>query len=290
MPDPDALLSKYTGASQQSMLGAPFSLQATMPASSNKFSDSSPIYLGTTGKRINPQQPPTARTVTADQARSEPLRWMNEEPATLQKFVNSGILNKVPGFKPGMGLPEIMSAWDDLLKSSWMINKYMPGGTGKQFTPWDVLNSYANDNSNFGTVRRGDWMYDVATGEKVKYVGPKSKTRTDRKVDLSNPEDVRAIATNALAELLGRAPSPEELAQFRSSINAFERNNPLIQTTTETFNDMGEVVSTSTKQEGGVSQEARALLVSDTAKKGPEYAKFQSGTTYWNALVQMMGG
>lgn len=269
-------------------------------ASGNKYGDSSQIYLGTKslikeagGKAGQGQFERRTGTgpnyVTAQEARGLPLQWMQNDPETLKKFVNTGVLNKIPGFDVGMGMPEIMSAWDDLLKASWAMNKYA-AQSGKEFTPWDVMNSYSNESGKFGTVKRGDWLYDIATNEKIKYVGPKTKTSSQKKVDLSSTEDVRAIATNALAELLGRAPTQEELGQFRSSINALEEKNPLMATTTETLNDMGEVVSTETKQTGGLSAEARAMAVSDEAKQKPEYAKYQSGTTYWGALMQMMGG
>lgn len=297
MPDPDALLSKYTGTSQQQALGSPFSVMAT---SSGKFSDQSTVYLpGNKYITKTPNRFDTSiekgssggrNTVLAGQAKSMPLSWMQNDPETLKQFVNTGILNKVPGFDVGMGMPEIMKAWENLIEQSWMMNKYMPGGEDKKLTPWDVLNSYSNSKMNFGSVRRGDWLYDIATGEKLKYVGPKSKTTTQKKVDLSSAEDVRAIATNALAELLGRAPTAEEMAKFKSSINALEEKNPITATTTETLNDMGEVISTSTRQEGGLSAEARGLAVSGEVKKGPEYGKFQSGTTYWGALMQMLGG
>lgn len=286
MPIDDDEFLRWTGAGQNQATGTP---GLGLGLGGGAFNDGSKIYLPGQGGPV-PGIPQNRNFVTAGQAKSLPLSWMQSDPETLKKFVNTGILNKVPGFDVGMGLPEIQKAWENLLEQSWAMNKYMPGDESKKLTPWDVLNSYSNTKMNFGTVKRGDWMYDVATGEKVKYVGPKSKTSTQKKIDLSSAEDVRAIATNALAEILGRAPNAEELAQFRTSINAFEEKNPLMATTTETLNDMGEVVATDTKQSGGVSTEARGLLISDTAKKGPEYAKFQSGTTYWNALMQMMGG
>jgi hypothetical protein len=154
----------------------------------------------------------------------------------------------------------------------------------------DVLNTYSNQGLNLGTVRKGDWEYDIATGEKIRYVGPKTKTTTQSKVDLSSPEDVRAITTQMLTELLGRAPTDAEVAKFKTSINSLEKANPTKATITETLNDMGEVVNTATTTSGGVSNDARGLLVSDEAKKGPEYGKYQSGTTYWNAMMQMLGG
>lgn len=303
MADPD-YLAQFGGASQQSVLGGTTSLGLPLTGNTSKFAGNSLIYMPglkpstlaatrsqtfDVGRNANNRQG-ERNTMTADEARREPLRWMQEDPESLKKFVNSGILNKVPGFDVGMGMPEIMQAWDKLLEDSWMMNKYMPGGDDKKFTPWDVLNSYSNQSGKFGTIRRGDWEYDVATGEKVKYVGPKTKTTTEKRVDLSSAEDVKAITTNALSQLLGRAPTAAEMATYRTTINNLEQQNPTSATTTQTLNDMGEVVNTDTKTSGGLSAEARAQAVASGAKQGPEYGKFQSGTTYWGALMQMLGG
>ena len=296
-------LAQYGGVSSQGLLGGSSPTQGPgIPglgtAASNKFGDNSLVYMpgkafkaGTYGDDWQGRGTNQGRNmVKAGEARQEPLRWAQSDPETLKKFVNSGVLNKVPGFDVGMGMPEIMQAWDKLMEDAWMMNKYMPGGEDKKLTPWDVLNSYGNGAGKFGTVKRGDWLYDIATGEKIKYVGPKSKTQTNKRVDLSSVEDVRAITTNALSELLGRAPTAEELGRFRATINALEESNPVTATTTQTLDDMGEVVDTQTRQEGGLSAEARAAAITDDTKSTPEFAKYQSGTTYWGALVQMLGG
>lgn len=229
-----------------------------------------------------------SNSMSYDQARGLPLSWLSSNPNKLRDFVNMGVLRKIPGFNVNMGMPEILSAWDDMLLASWGINK--AGGGGKTWSPWDVMNSYSNSGMNFGTVRRGDWLYDVGTGEKVKYVGPKSKTTTQKRIDLSSPEDVKALTTQMLSELLGRAPTAEELGKYKSAINAYEQSNPMIATTTETLNDMGEVVSTSTKTEGGASEAAKSMVVTEQAKQGPEYGKYQSGTMYWGAMMDLLGG
>jgi hypothetical protein len=49
-------------------------------------------------------------------------------------------------------------------------------------------------------------------------------------------------------------------------------------------------VAQSSKTTGGASAAARGTLVEDAAKKGPEYGKFQSATTYFDAMMQMIGG
>ena len=222
--------------------------------------------------------------VNYDQAVLAPLGWNSDQ---LSRFVNNGIMRKVAGFDVGMGMPEIISAWDDLVKSSIFFTQK---AGGKMWTPWDVMNSYSDSANKFGTVRKGDWEYDVATGEKVRYVGPKSKTQTDTRVDLSSAEDVKAITTDVLTRTLGRAPTAAEVAQYKATINAQEQANPTITTQTQTLNDMGEVTATKTNTSGGVSAAAKAQLATDKSKQGPEYGKYQSGTTYYNAMMQMITG
>lgn len=216
-----------------------------------------------------------------DSAKMMPLGWDEKQK---NEFISKGILYKIPGFSADMGMPEVMSVWDDLIKTSAAFS-----ASGENWSPWDVMDSYKKK-QNFGTIRRGDWLYDAASGEKVKYVGPKTKTTTDKRVDLSSPEDVKALTTQMLTELLGRAPSVEELAKYRASINGYENANPEVTTTTSTLDDMGEVVSQSSKTTGGASQAAIGGLVEEGAKQGPEYGKFQSATTYFNAMMQMITG
>lgn len=219
--------------------------------------------------------------VSYEKAQTMPLSWSDKEKAN---FVNKGILYKMPGFSSNMGMPEIMDAWDDLAKMSqaWSAK-------GQNWSPWDIMDTYKTD-GKFGTVRRGDWLYDAATGEKMKYVGPRSKTTTSKNVNLSSPEDVKALTTQMLSELLGRSPTTEELAKYRAAINGYEEKNPEVTTTTSTLDEQGEVTAQSSKTTGGASQAALGGLVSDSAKIGPEYGKYQSGTTYYDAMMQMITG
>lgn len=223
------------------------------------------------------------------EARIMPRDW---DEKTLKEFVNKGILNKIPGFGVDMGMPEILSAWDEMVKTSYELNQ---GDPKKKWTPWDVLNSYSDQAGKFGTERKGEWVYDIATGKPVKYVGPTSKTRTSRNVNLTSPEDVRALALQAMREALGRAPTTEEVAQFRSAINAMETASPEVTSTTVQLKpnlETGTVeeVSSSSTTSGGVSQAAMEGVISQAAESGPEYGKYQAGTTYFNALMGMMGG
>lgn len=226
-----------------------------------------------------------------DRAILQPLQWNDDKR---RQFVNQGVLNHVPGFDVNMGMPEIQAAWQALVETSMLYNSQAKGDE-KKWTPFDVLSTYENASGRYGTVREGDWVYDVATGERIRYVGPKTKTTTSRDVDLSSPEDVNALVLQSLRELLGRAPNDKELAQFRSSINSLERGRPTVTTTVQQLQpdlETGEVNVTSqdTTTKGGVSDTARAMLVQEDVIGGKEYAKYQSGTTYFNAMMQMLSG
>lgn len=221
-----------------------------------------------------------------------PTQWGENQ---LKQFVNQGILNKVPGFDVGMGMPDIQNAWQSMVKASIVFNQGLKPGQ-QPWTPYDVMNSYASGKKGqFGTKREGDWVYDVATGERIKYVGPTSKTTTSKHVDLSSPEDVQALTTQVLRQALGRAPTAKELARFKSTITGYEKANPTVTTTTQQLSpDLASgqvsVTSESSTTSGGVSDAARAALVQNPTEKTEEYGKYQGATTYFGALMQMMGG
>jgi hypothetical protein len=226
-----------------------------------------------------------------DDAILAPLNWSDDER---RQFVNQGVLNKAPGFNVNMGMPEIQAAWQALVDTSMLYNSRLKAGE-QRWTPQDVLGTYENAAGRYGEVREGDWVYDVATGERIRYVGPKSKTVTSKNIDLSSPEDVNALVLQSLRELLGRAPTDKELAQFRGTINNLERSRPQVTTTVQQLSpnkETGEVSVTSEESTttGGVSDTARAMLVQEDVLGTKEYAKYQGGTTYFNAMMAMLSG
>lgn len=233
-----------------------------------------------------------ANYATYQDAILAPTRWWTQDQ--LREFVNKGIVNKVPGFEVGMGMPQIQSAWQNLVQSSILFNQGLKEGQ-KPWSPDDVMDSWSNTKGKYGTQRQGDWVFDVATGERIKYVGPTSRTTTNKQVDLSSPEEVQALVTQVLREALGRAPNAKELAKFKATIAGYEKANPEVTTTTQQLTpnlSTGEVnvTSQSSTTSGGVSDAARAALVQDPTMNTDEYGKFQGGTTYFNALLAMVGG
>lgn len=232
--------------------------------------------------------------MTYDAARILPTGW---GPERIKQFVNRGIMYGIPGFDVGMGMPEIVSAWDELVKASAIFS-----AGGKKWTPWDVMETYGGKEGKFGTMTKGDWVYDVATGERLKYVGKTTRKTTSEQVDLSSPEEVQALVTQVLREALGRAPNEKELARFKATISGFEKEHPLVTEVTETATAesieaarlSGGDVFTGAQQKsvtsGGVTDAARAALVQAPTEETKEYGKYQAGTTYWDAMMQMIGG
>jgi hypothetical protein len=297
-----SILNQY-GVSVQGGSIAPPLLAASIPGNTS----SGQVFMGSTKKKttrliqeIGPDgrriSVPATGTETSDdyisleEARNLPAIWAREDPGKLRDFVNKGIIAKIPGFDSDMGLPEIMSKWDDFVSVSMELGK-----TGQKWSPWDVMDTYGNTKGKFGTERRGDFVYDVATGQAVKYVGPKTKTTKQTQVNLSSAEDVKAIAIQALREALGRAPTTEEVAKFKSTINALEKATPEVTTTTSELKPnlaTGEVetVSQSATTSGGVSQAAIQETIMGQVEGTDEAGKYQAGTTYFNALLGLLGG
>lgn len=250
------------------------------------------VYVGGKGRQAN--YTPYSDAILA------PTRWWTQDQ--LKQFVNKGILNKVPGFEVGMGMPQIQSAWQNLVQSSILFNQNLKPGE-KAWTPDDVMDSWSSSKGKYGTQQQGDWIFDVATGERIKYVGPRTKTSKATQVNLSSPEEVQALVTQTLQQALGRAPTAKELANFKSTISGYEQAHPQVATTTTTLSDEdiaraqasgGDVWSQasqqSTQTSGGASDAARAQLVQGEAQGTPEYGKYQAGTTYFNALLSLVGG
>jgi hypothetical protein len=257
-------------------------------------SPTSLVYLGPNTKGTRPPTGPYAPGYTAPYTGANGGTWaeLANAPTTwdakeLKSFINKGIVYKIPGFSTDMGMPEAVDAWQKLMMSAQQFSQ-----SGTDWSPYDVMESYNKAPGAFGTIKSpdGDWLLDARTGDRIKYIGPRSKTTTEKRIDLSSAEDVRALTTQMLTELLGRAPSPEEMSKYRTAMGSFEQAHPSVATTTTTINEKGEAVGSNTTTSGGVTQEGRAQLISEQAKQGPEYGKFQGATTYFNAMMQMLGG
>lgn len=141
---------------------------------------------------------------------------------------------------------------------------------GNRLTPWDVL---AKD-----MEQREAYMKT-----------PRTVTQTSRSYDMSTREDAHAIFLQAAQSLLGRDPTKAETSAFQKALNAYEEANPTITTTTTDY--LGdEVTGQTSTTKGGVKEGARQLMAMEDIKRDPEYGAYQAATTYFDAMMQMIGG
>lgn len=147
---------------------------------------------------------------------------------------------------------------------------YYKAGRGQRLTPWDIL---AKDRAQ-----------REAYSNK-----PRSVTQTSTSYDMSTQQDAHAIFMQAAQSLLGRDPTKSEVATFRRAVNAYEKANPTV--TTATTNYMGdEVTGQTSTTTGGVKDSARSLMAMEDVKADPEFGAYQASTTYFDAMMEMIGG
>lgn len=215
--------------------------------------------------------------MSKDAVENLPLTWTDQEK---NDFIHSGIMRKIPGFNQDMGLPDILKMWGKLTDYSDTITQ-----SGTPMSPWDVMNTYKSREGQ--TYKKGNWEYDSVTDQPVKYVGPLTRTDTQTRVDLSTREDALALAKVSMAQMLGRAPRPEELTNYLNLLNGYEKEHPTTSTTTSQISpETGEVTSSATTSQGGVTQAGRQALLEQKMGDTTESAGYRASTTYYNAMMQ----
>lgn len=141
---------------------------------------------------------------------------------------------------------------------------------GTKVTPWDIL---AKDREQREAYMRT----------------PRSVTQSSTAYDMSTREDAHGIFLQAAQSLLGRDPTKSEITAFQKALNAYEKANPTVTTTTTNY--MGDDVTGQTSTtKGGVKEGARGLMAMEDIKKDPEYGAYQAATTYFDAMMEMIGG
>lgn len=141
---------------------------------------------------------------------------------------------------------------------------------GKKLTPWDILAKDRDQREAYANT-------------------PRSVTQSSTNYDMSTKEDAHGIFLQAAQSLLGRDPTKAEIGAFQKALNAYEQANPTV--TTQTTNYMGdEVTGATSTTKGGVKEGARQLMAMEDIKRDPEYGAYQAATTYFDAMMEMIGG
>lgn len=225
--------------------------------------------------------------VSANDAYQDYFHWSTKKQGD---FISAGILSGL--LKLGDGPLEGSKLWKKLTTEAALY-----GGAGKKVSPFDLLAVYKNQSGGGNSwTSQGVWEVNTVTGERRyagpgKYLGGGKALQTDTRVDLTDPDTAKAVATKLFQDMMGRDPGAGELGTFANALHSAEASAPVVQNTTTQY-DMttGQQLSTSTQSSGGVSAEGKQYLGEQQIKKTKEYGAFQAATTYQNALESLVFG
>lgn len=184
--------------------------------------------------------------------------------------------NDLSWFRNQMGLinSQYYTAPNDTLASAWFDYVRQAAErnmAGNPTTPIDLLQS------------------DITAVNGGKGKAGKDITRVVSQAVQTSKVDAQAIFYSAAQQLLGRAPTDSEVAQFQGQLNAQEKANPIVHTYDIQYSDQGYPMMTEKATTGGVSDAAKQTLAMQQARQNPEYGAYQAATTYMNALKQAIG-
>lgn len=203
-------------------------------------------------------------------------------------------------------LDDLLGVWETAV--TYSANKY---AAGSKKTPWEMIplmaGAWRGDGSPADRSRAlAESLNEPRTMTQTAHTAGRTITETATQVDISNPEQSRALVQNVLSQALGRWASGAELEEFVGTLNAYQRENPSVstrtttvapetrtQTTTEspdgsqsssTSVEGGESDSSTTSQQGATAEGGQQLLL-ENAMESPDYGAYQASSTYFQALL-----
>lgn len=207
---------------------------------------------------------PNDRTLTAAQVLNLPYTWDEDQIIDAMKRMRQAGMN-VTSFD------QLDQAWNALVNRASMVYSMSEGK--RKVTPWDVLDMYKSEAKAAGSFT------DYESGTKVS---------TNKSVANITEGEAWSSIQQTLSRMLGRDPSDQEVRDFTYRMNALAAANPAISKTITKYK-AGEVTSSSTSTEGGFSAADMAKSAYEEAQSDPDYAEYQSGSTYFNAALSALG-
>lgn len=256
-----------------------------------------------TGRGVKPGTPVW---ITPQKAYEDYFRWT---PKQRQDLLHAGIISGQ--LQEDAGDMQAAAWWKSLVEQA---ARY--GAAGQQVSPMDLAGGYVgnaglglSDQQRFQmqrglfpagaifdssgkytrTYREGQFVVNELTGQRS-YVGPQFKTQTQTRTDMTDPATAKALTTSIFQQLIGRNPGPGELEQFANALSAAEKSSPVTETTTSQYNELGEVISQTSTQQGGLTAAGKQQMLEEQLRKTKEYGVQQAGTTYAEATKRAIWG
>lgn len=205
------------------------------------------------------------RTQSAGVVANEPYSWTADQVAeNIKKFREAG-QTQVKDFD------SLTQAWQGLVARAAQTYSFSSGKI--KMTPWDALELDRQAQINAGTLTPG--------GSQVTH-------QTSRSVSDVRQADAWSALRQTASSLLGRDPTDQEVRDFAYRMNALAAKSPTITSSTTTTDTSGNSSSSSHTKQGFDSADLERGAY-DTAQSDPDYAEYQSATTYFNAALSALG-
>lgn len=210
-------------------------------------------------------------TMSIQQAKNEPFLWNENQVAdAIKKFQKAGL-------KSVVDFDSMAAAWGGLVERAGL--SYSLSSGQKKLTPWDVLDLYKNERAKAGTASGG-------SGGSGGFSGTYSQTQ--KTINEISQGDAWASLRQTVSNMLGRDPEDQEVRDFAYRMNNLAARNPSIAKTTASYQD-GRMVSATTRSNPGFTANDVARGAYDEAQDDPDYAEYQSATTYFNSALAALG-
>lgn len=257
--------------------------------------DSMPVFvIGSPVRRVQTSRETAGKGLPDSTTVPVPLSTVGVESGkyfswdyeTRQQFINT--LKGLGQDTSKMNDSDFAAAW-----RAYVIQAAQHKANGKDITPWSVMtiDLFTRETERQKQVEKGP------------VTATSTSTGTTSDVQLSTELDAKALLYQASKSLLGRAPTDTEVSNFFTSLNQEESANPQVTTTNATRTvtstegiegGPGPSQTEETTQDrvtsGGMSADAKQMLVMEEAKKNPEYGAYQAATTFKDALMDMVYG
>lgn len=171
-------------------------------------------------------------------------------------------------FPQGASFDQYSALWSNAAQYAAQVNRDDPNA---RWSPWDALDKMWNLYSKSGGAAGGG--------------GGSSFSNTSTQVSLTGKDQSDATLDQALSNLLGRTATDAEKKSFLSSLNAAERANPTVTTSSGTTSASGASSSTSSTKGTSVDAGARAQKF---AQDEEGFAEYQYATTYLDAMLEAL--
>jgi hypothetical protein len=221
-----------------------------------------------------PDQPPTENnktvketgdsTLTVTQAMNQPYMWDEQKVHDTMKMMRDAGQN-VTSFD------QMKQVWDGMVQRASAMYSLSSGQ--RKVTPWDVLDMYKKEAPAPGP---GDPRFNG------------TKTQTATSINQLSEGQAWHVLQSTLSQMLGRDPSDQEMRNFAYKMNSMAASNPSVSKTITQYKN-GQAVSANTTQSGGFTTDDALQAAYDKAQDNPDYAEYQSASTYYNAALSALG-